>query len=120
SNMILSCINGNPKKPLAFIALWKRTNSFYLAQPNEISKSSQAVTEVFDNARQLGVLTFGRFECRWSSQWNYFTFWLAPNFEVLESVFEDLERVGDFYYADPKHGIGLLNPEIKTYLPKGF
>lgn len=115
---VSSYVDGNPDRPFAFYALWNRTDSFYRAGPDQRSTSSLAVTEVFDQARKLGVVTFGRYECRWASSWKFFTFWLVPSFEVLETVFEQLERAGDFHYAHPKHRIGLFNPEIRAYISK--
>jgi hypothetical protein len=99
---------GNPENPLGFHALWSRTESFYKASPEDRAASSRKITRVFDQARELGVVTFGRYECRWSSRWKFFTFWTAPSLEVLNTVFNELEEAGDFYFANPLHRMGYL------------
>ena len=103
---------GNQEYPMAFYALWNRTDSFYLADLAERKKSSDEITEVFDAAREAGVITFGRYESHWFNKWKFFTFWLGPSFDVLQNVFDQLEIAGDFLYASPLHRMGWLS-EIK-------
>lgn len=99
--------------PLAFFALWRLKATYYHATPEEWASSDRAVREVFTKARTLGVRMLGRYDCRWSSDWEYFAFWLVPSFEVLQEVMEDLDPVGDWMFADSRHVIGTLEPRFR-------
>lgn len=103
----------DPTLPLGFFAIWRQTDSFYHAGSGVWTASDQAVRGVFDQARKRGVCMLGRYDCRWSTQWEYFTFWLAPDLETMEAIMDELEAVGDFWFADSWHIIGNLEPRFR-------
>ena len=104
---------GDVNLPLGFFALWRQTDAFYRAEPEEWKESNRAVRSVFTAARAQGVRILGRYDCRWSTRWDYFTFWLLPNFETLERTMDQLEPAGDFKFADSRHIIGNLEPHFR-------
>ena len=50
-----------------------------------------------------GVQTFGNFDCSWSCEWRYFTFWLCPNIELLEETMRKLTEIGDINLFNVQH-----------------
>lgn len=104
---------GNPNLPLGFFALWRQTETYYRASQEEWVTSDRAVRDVFNEAHALGVRMLGRYDCRWSSQWEYFTFWMAPNLETMEKLMDHLEPAGDFKFADSRHVIGQWQPHFR-------
>lgn len=99
--------------PYGFFALWRQTSTFYHAPEQEWDGSNRAVRAVFKRARALGVHMFGRYDCRWSSSWDYFTFWLAPSFEILQQVMEELEPAADWKFAESRHSLGIAEPRFR-------
>jgi hypothetical protein len=104
---------GDSDLPLGFFALWRQTDGYYRADPGDWQTSNRAVRAVFKEAQNQGVRMFGRYDCRWSSRWDYFTFWLVPSLETLEMTMERLEPAGDFKFADSRHIIGNLEPHFR-------
>ena len=104
---------GDVNLPLGFFALWRQTDAFYRAGREEWKESNRAVRSVFTAARAQGVRILGRYDCRWSTRWDYFTFWLLPNLETLERTMDQLEPAGDFKFADSRHIIGNLEPHFR-------
>jgi hypothetical protein len=106
--------------PIALFAIWRRTDAYHRSGGEAWRNLNRNVRQVFDKARAQGVRMLGRYDCRWSSAWDYFTFWLAPSFEVLENIIEQLEPAGDFWYADSRHIIGNEEPYFRCgrHLPK--
>lgn len=103
----------DPERPIGFFAMWRRTDSYYHADPEAWERSDRAVREAFAYARSRGARMLGRYDCRWSNEWEYFTFWQVPSLEVLESTMERLEPAGDFWFADSYHVIGTLEPHFR-------
>jgi hypothetical protein len=95
--------------PIGFVALWKNKRSEYHAGPEEEGFTSRAITQAFERGRARGIQMFDRYGCRWSSAYQYFTFWRCPDLPVLEATMHDLERAGDFKFADSNHFIGTLS-----------
>ena len=64
------------------------------------------------------------YDCSWSSEWRYFSFWECPSIEVLEETIEKLEECGDInVYNIQHHYIGREvpdNDQIDIYNPKMF
>lgn len=96
------------RQPVGFFALWRNKPSEYRAGPEEERETGARIEAAFSHARDRGVLMFGRYGCRWSSEHQYFTFWLCPHLTALEAVMDELERAGDFKFADSEHIIGSL------------
>jgi hypothetical protein len=99
--------------PFGFFAIWRRKDDYYHASPEESQDSDRAVRKVFDQARALGVRMLGRYDCRWSTHWDYFTFWEVPSFEVLQTVMDRLEQAPDFKFAESRHVLGVLEPHFR-------
>lgn len=91
------------EQPLGFVAFWKATDSWFKADDvtkQEFMTKLQAINE---EARAKGVQTFGNFDCSWSCEWRYFTFWLCPNLEVLEQTMKKLVEIGDINLFNEQH-----------------
>ncbi len=98
------------ERPIGFFAMWRRTDAYYNAGKDAWDLSDKGVRDAFEYARVNGVRMLGRYDCRWSTEWEYFTFWQVPNLEVLEATMEQLESAGDFWFAESHHIIGILEP----------
>jgi hypothetical protein len=99
-------------RPIGFFALWNLKESYYRDR-EEWDRSNVSVREVFHRARERGVKMYGLYNCRWSTRWEFFTFWIVPDLETLESVMAELEPVGDFKYADSRHIVGRAEPQFR-------
>jgi len=99
--------------PIAFFAIWRRTEAFHRSDGQIQGTIDRNVRQVFRTARAQGVRMLGRYDCRWSSSWDYFTFWLLPSLETLEVIMERLEAVGDFWHAESRHMIGNHEPYFR-------
>lgn len=104
---------GDDERPLGFFAMWRRTPSYYGAGREAWEASDKAVRAAFKFARDNGVRMLGRYDCRWSTAWEYFTFWQVPSLEVLEATMERLEPAGDFMFAESRHIVGNLEPHFR-------
>jgi hypothetical protein len=109
----LNLDGGDPNLPLGFFALWRQTDSYYTAGSEDWTGSNRAIRAIFNDARDQGVRMLGRYDCRWATQWDYFTFWMAPSLETLEEIMDRLEPAGDFKFADSRHIIGNLEPHFR-------
>ena len=109
----LTLDGGNPNLPLGFFALWRQTDTYYRASSEEWTVSNRAIRTIFNDARDQGVRMLGRYNCRWSTQWDYFTFWMVPSLETLEGIMDRLEPAGDFKFADSRHIIGNLEQHFR-------
>ncbi len=99
--------------PIGFFAIWRRTDSHYRANPEDRLASSKGVQEAFAHAQRAGTRMLGLYDCLWSTEWQYFTFWLLPSFGVLESTMDELEQAGDFWFASSRHLVGNLEPRFR-------
>lgn len=91
-----------------FVALWKNTDQEFRASPAEEHGTTAAIQAAFARGRARGTLTYGLFSCRFSSSWQYFTFWIAPSMAAVFDTIADLERAGDFKFASSRHVCGQL------------
>lgn len=101
------------ERQLGFFAMWRRTDTFYNVDEETWKASDKAVREAFGFARNAGARMLGRYDCRWSTEWEYFTFWQVPSLEVLEATMERLEPAGDFRFAESRHFVGMLEPYFR-------
>jgi len=99
--------------PIGFFALWRMTAACRRADPDAWDRLDRRVRGVFESARGEGVRMLGRYDCRWSSAWDYFTFWQVPGFEKLEAIMDRLEPAGDFWFAESRHIIGNDEPHFR-------
>jgi len=95
------------KKPLGFLRHGKQLThgTAPLKKKNRSStgkwRTSSAVLG------EKGVKMHGVYDCCWSTEWKYFTFWEVPNLELLEEVMEELSEIGDInMYNAQRHFVG--------------
>jgi hypothetical protein len=103
---------------IGFVALWKNNQREYIASPPDEWGTTEDIQAAFANGRARGNRTYGLYYCRWSSPWQYLTFWVSPNLAAVFDTIADLERAGDFKFADSKHVIGRFIDE-PNYLTNG-
>ena len=95
------------EKPYGFIAFWKSSDTWYATDEKEKQIFLDEIKDVMDKAQSKGIQSFGTFNCSWSSEWKYFTFWLCPTIELLEETAAELERIGDINkYCIQHHYVG--------------
>lgn len=99
-------------RPLGFFAVWKATDMWFRATDEEKKQFMDKITRIFDEAKAKGVKMYGTYDCSWSSEWRYFTFWQCPSLEVLEATMRKLAEIGDInMYNEQRHFVGRLIPE---------
>ncbi len=96
---------------VGFVALWKNNQREYSASPRDEWGTTDAIQAAFALGRERGNRTYGLYACRWSSAWQYLTFWVSPSMEAVFDTIADLERAGDFKFADSLHIVGRYLPE---------
>ena len=103
---------------IGFVALWKNNQREYTASPRDEWGTTEDIQAAFGKGRARGNRTYGLYYCRWSSPWQYLTFWVSPNMAAVFDTIADLERAGDFKFADSKHVFGRFIDE-PNYLTNG-
>ena len=93
---------------VGFVALWKNNQREFRASPLEERGTTAAIQEAFARGRERGTQSYGLFSCRFGSGWQYFTFWTAPSLAAVFDTIADLERAGDFKFANSWHAFGTL------------
>jgi len=92
---------------IGFIAFWKASDTWFTEKLENKEKFMQDLDVIFQEARDCGVKMHGIFDCSWSSEWRYFTFWECPNIEVLEDTCKKLTFIGDINkYNIQRHFVG--------------
>lgn len=99
---------------VGFVALWKNNQREYSASPRDEWGTTDAIQAAFARGRERGNRTYGLYACRWSSPWQYLTFWVSPSMEAVFDTIADLERAGDFKFADSLHMVGRFLPEANA------
>ena len=99
---------------VGFIALWRNNQREYTASARDEWGTTDAIQAAFALGRARGNRTYGLYACRWSSPWQYLTFWIAPGMAAVFDTIADLERAGDFKFADSLHIVGRHVPEAST------
>jgi hypothetical protein len=94
--------------PLGFVAMWRETDCEYRASKADEWGTTERIQAAFANGHERGIRGFGLYHCRWSSEWRYLTFWVCPDLTSLYDTIADLERAGDFKFADSVHFVGSL------------
>ena len=103
---------------VGFIALWKNNQREYAASPRDEWGTTEDIQAAFAMGRARGNRTFGLYFCRWSSPWQYLTFWISPSMAAVFDTIADLERAGDFKFADSMHVYGRFVDDT-NYLTDG-
>lgn len=97
---------------VGFVAFWKATDSWFTEKPENKDKFLKDLDTIFQEARDNGVVMHGIFDCSWSSEWRYFTFWECPSVELLESICKKLVAIGDINrYNVQRHFVGRRTEE---------
>lgn len=91
---------------VGFVALWKNNQREYVASPRDEWGTTDDIQAAFARGRERGNRTYGLYFCRWSGAWQYFTFWVSPSVAAVFDTIADLERAGDFKFADSWHLVG--------------
>lgn len=91
------------EREVGFIAFWKATDLWFQASEEEKKDFMDKLEKVFAKAESKGVKRHGIYDCSWSSEWRYFTYWTAPNTHVIEEAMEELVEVGDINKYNIQH-----------------
>lgn len=91
------------ERPFGFVAFWKATDSWFSADEQTKKEFMESINAIMEEAHSKGIQTFGNFDCSWSCEWRYFTFWLCPNLEVLEETMAKLVEIGDINLFNIQH-----------------
>ncbi len=97
--------------PFGFVALWKNNPREFIASPHDEWGTTDDIQAAFAKGRSQGNRTYGLYFCRWSSPWQYLTFWVSPSMDAVFDTIADLERAGDFKFADSWHIFGRFMDE---------
>lgn len=112
----------NMNRKYGFVAFWKHNEKWYTASEIEKQMLIDRVNEISREAIEKGVEMSSVFDCSWSSEWRYFTFWQCPSIELLVEIIEKLEECGDINLFNVQHhyvGIEVRdNENIDIYDPK--
>ena len=91
------------KEPLGFFAMWKATDAWFQEEPARKEEFMKRLQVIFEDAKAKGVKMYGVYDCCWSSEWRYFTFWECPSLDVLEETMARLAEMGDIYQYNIHH-----------------
>lgn len=95
---------------IGFAALWKNNDQEYRATQADEWGTTALIQAAFAAGRDRGNQTYGLYSCRFSSSWQYFTFWVSPSLSAVFDSIADLEAAGDFKFANSRHTVGLFLP----------
>jgi hypothetical protein len=97
---------------VGFVAFWKASDVWFTENENTKKKFTDDMNAIFKEAQSKGVVMHGSYDCSWSSEWRYFTFWECPNIEILEETCKKLQAIGDINkYNIQHHYVGRLIEE---------
>ncbi len=92
---------------VGFVAFWKSTDSWYESSSEDRKVFNEKIEKIFEKAEANGIERHGFYDCSWSTEWRYFTFWTAPNTQVIEEACIELEAMGDVnFYNSQYHIVG--------------
>ena len=100
--------------PFAFFAMWRRTETFFNSGGEKRGGIQNKIYEAFNYGREQGIRMLGIYDCRWSTNWEYFTYWASPTFQVLQDTIDRLEEAGDFWLSESRHLIGVYEPHFRS------
>lgn len=105
---------------IGFAALWKNTDQEYRATQADERGTTALIQTAFAKGRDRGIRAYGLYSCRFSSSWQYFTFWVGPSIEAVFDSIADLERAGDFKFANSRHTVGIFLPQSDGMQPSAW
>lgn len=91
---------------IGFVALWNKTDAEYRASASDEWATTARIQGAFKASRERGNVSAGLFASRLGSPYAYMTFWHCPDALSLVDSIADLERAGDFKFADSYHVFG--------------
>ena len=94
--------------------MWRRSETFFNAGVEERKAVQEKIYQAFYSGRDRGIRMMGIYDCRWSTKWDYFTYWVSPSFQVLEDTISKLENAGDFWLSESHHLIGYYEPHFQS------
>ncbi len=100
--------------PFAFFAIWRRSATFFRTGVDDRKAIQEKIYQAFYYGCERGIRMMGIYDCRWSTNWHYFTYWVSPSFQVLEETIHRLERAGDFGLSESRHLIGNYEPQFRS------
>jgi len=100
-------------RPIGFLALRRRSNAYHHSSKDEQEAFERSLGQALAAARSRGVRMIGEYDCRWSTEWEHFTFWQAPSLEVMELTTDSLESVAGFLFFESRHMIGEVEPVFR-------
>ena len=105
---------------VGFAALWKNTDQEYRATRADERGTTATIQAAFARGRDRGIQAYGLYSCRFSSSWQYFTFWVSPGMDAVFNSITDLERAGDFKFANSRHTAGIYLPQQTGVKPAAW
>ncbi len=109
------------ERKYGFIALWKHADPWYAMGSEDRKKFIDKVNEINREAQEKGVWMSDVYDCSWSSEYRFFSFWESPTIEIIQETLEKLVACGDVnYYNIQRHFIGRAVPDsmnIDAYDP---
>lgn len=112
------------KRKYGFVSFWKHNDKWYTASEEEKQMLIDRVNEISREASAAGVEMSSVYDCSWSSEWRYFSFWQCPDIKVLLETMEKLQECGDInLYNLQHHYVGVEvrdNDRIDIYDPHYF
>ena len=94
---------------VGFAACWTNAPCEYSASEADERETTERIQAAFARGAARGIRTYGLYNCRWSSEWHYLTFWTGPDMMAITQTIADLERAGDFKFSDSEHLVGCLH-----------
>lgn len=95
------------ERELGFVAFWKATDRWFGASKSDKAVFMEKLDAIFSKARGQGVVMHGPYDCSWSSEWRYFSFWQCPTLAILEETMAALVEIGDInLYNEQHHYVG--------------
>ena len=91
------------ERELGFVAFWKATDSWFSASIEDKAVFMEKLDKIFEKARKQGVVMHGPYDCSWSCEWRYFSFWQCPTLSILEETMAELVEMGDINLYNAQH-----------------
>ncbi len=105
--------SGAVPSKVGFLALWNWNDGWHRATHAERRAYDAECDVAFEFDRQAGMNMSGRHVCAWSSGWDHFSLWEAPDFDVVDRAMRVHERVKDFMFTTSRHVIGIKRDLIR-------
>jgi hypothetical protein len=98
---------------VGFLALWNWNGAWHRASQEERRAYDAECDLAFDFDRRVGMNMSGRHASAWSSEWDHFSLWEAPDVDAIDRAMRVHERVKDFMFTRSRHVIGIKRDLIR-------